>query len=47
MHKDLERINIDISNIEEIAQDRKNWKQIVEKCIQKMPNAEEPAKQET
>ena len=47
VHKDLERINIDTSKIEKIAQDRKNWRKIVEKCIQKMPNAEEPAKQET
>ncbi len=44
VHKDLERINIDTSNIVEIAQDRKNWRRIVERCVQEMPNAEEPAK---
>ena len=44
IHKTLEEMNIDTTNIEEIAKDKKRWRSIVNTCVQKAPNAESPAK---
>ena len=44
IHKELEKLNIDVTTVEELAKDRNEWRKLVGRCVQKAPNAEEPAK---
>lgn len=47
VNKELEKVNIDINNIETIAKDRNKWRNIVKAMCVQAPNVEESAEKET